>query len=345
MASETKPLSGKIALVAGATRGAGRGIAVALGAAGATVWCSGRTAMGQVGMPGRPETIEQTAELVTAAGGRGIPVRCDHTIEAEVAALVARIGAESGGLDILINDIWGGDDLVDWAKPFWEADMRTAWALIERAIFSHMITARHATPLLLKAERGLIVEITDGETAGYRGHLLYDFVKAGVIRLAYGMAWDLKDTNVTSIAVSPGYLRSEDMLRHFGVTEETWRDGMKKDPFWEQSETPAFVGRAVAALAADPDVKARSGGAYLATHLARDYGFTDVDGRQPAFWISIEKMIEERVAAGGPPDKDERGIGAARYGHIHLDHRRAEQARLYQTRYRLEGLPAPLGPV
>ncbi|MFO1014784.1 MAG: SDR family oxidoreductase [Caulobacteraceae bacterium] len=345
MADGGKPLAGKVALVAGATRGAGRGIAVALGAAGATVWCSGRTAQGQVGMPGRPETIEQTVEMVTAAGGQGIGARCDHTVETDVEGLVARIEAESGGLDILINDVWGGDDLVDWCKPFWEADMKTAWALIERAIFSHMITARYATPLLLKSDRGLIVEITDGETAGYRGHLLYDLVKSSVIRLAYGMAWDLKATNVTSIAVSPGYLRSEDMLRHFGVTEETWRDGMKTDPFWEQSETPTFVGRAIAALAADPNIRARSGGAYLATHLAHDYGFTDVDGRQPAFWISIEKMIEDRVAAGGPVEKDEAGIGAARYGHIHLDHRRSDQARLYQERYRMGDLPAGLRPV
>lgn len=286
----SKPLEGRIALVAGATRGAGRGIAAMLGEAGATVWCTGRSVRGELASGAqRPETIEETAELVSARGGRGIAVRADHTVEADVTALCERIARESGRLDILVNDVWGGDALTEWGKPFWETTAENARVLLERAVFSHMLTSRHALPLLLESDRGLLVEITDGDSFGYRGNVLYDLVKMAVIRLAFTLSLDLRKTRVTSLAVTPGFLRSESMLDHFGVTEANWRDAIAMTPDYVSSETPFFVGRAIAALAADPNVAAKAGRVHSSWILAREYGFTDIDGARPDWGAYFEK--------------------------------------------------------
>lgn len=285
-----KPLEGRIALVAGATRGAGRGIATMLGEAGATVYCTGRSVRGKLASGGdRPETIEETAELVTARGGRGIAVRTDHTVEAEVEALCERIRSESGRLDVLVNDVWGGDALIEWGKPFWETQAESARVLLERAVFSHILTSRHALPLLLESDRGLVVEITDGDSFGYRGNLLYDLIKMAVIRLAFGLSRELRKTRVTALAVTPGFLRSEAMLDLFGVTEENWREGAAHTPDFIASETPYFVGRAVAALAADPNVGSKAGRVWSSWVLSREYGFTDIDGSRPDWGAYFEK--------------------------------------------------------
>jgi NAD(P)-dependent dehydrogenase (short-subunit alcohol dehydrogenase family) len=276
-----KPLEGRIALVAGATRGAGRGIATMLGEAGATVYCTGRSVRGRPATGSRPETIEETAELVTSHGGRGIAIRVDHSVEAEVAALCERIRSEQGRLDVLVNDIWGGDELTEFGPPFWKQSHAKGQLMFERAVFTHLLTSRHAIPLLLEAPRGLLVEITDGDSFGYRGNVWYDLVKMSVIRLAFSLSRELRRTRVTAVAVTPGFLRSEAMLEGFGVTEAHWRDGAKKDPHFIASETPAYVGRAVAALAADPKVASKGGRVLSSWALAREYGFTDLDGSQP----------------------------------------------------------------
>ena len=278
----TGALQGRIAVVAGATRGAGRGIACMLGAAAATVYCTGRSVRGQSATDGRPETIEETAALVTAHGGLGIPVRVDHTVAAEVAALFARIADEQRGqLDILVNDVWGGDSLAEWGLPFWELDLAKGLLMQERAVHSHIITSRFGAPLMVARGQGLIVEVTDGDTPSYRGNLFYDLAKASAIRLAFGMAEELRPHHVAALAVTPGFLRSEAMLDLFGVTEANWQEGARVDPHFIASETPCFVGRAVTALAADPAVMVKSGGAYSSWGLADEYGFTDIDGRRP----------------------------------------------------------------
>lgn len=281
-------LEGKIALVAGATRGAGRGIACMLGEAGATVICTGRSVRGQT--TGRPETIEETAEMVTARGGHGVAIRVDHTNAGEVEALCARVAKEHGRLDVLVNDIWGGDELVEWRKPFWELRADAARTLLERSVLTHMLTSRFAVPLMLE-KGGLVVEITDGDFFGYRGNLYYDLVKMTVIRLAFGMAFDLKKHPVTALALTPGFLRSEAMLDMFGVTEANWRDAAAKDKHFIASETPFFVGRAVAALAADPDVRKKAGRVYSSWDLAKEYGFDDVDGTRPDWGSYFEKAF------------------------------------------------------
>ncbi len=273
-----KKLDNKIALVAGATRGAGRGIACALGEAGATVYCTGRSSKER---PGRlPETIEETAELVTQLGGRGIAVRVDHQIESEVEALISRIEKTSGRLDILVNDIWGGESLMEMSKPFWNLSIENGKKMFDQAVFTHITTSKYAVPLMQKTG-GLIVEVTDGDSFGYRGELFYDLVKMSIIRLAFSMARELKKHKIHALAVTPGFLRSEEMLRLFGVAEEDWRDGVKKDPNWIASETPLFVGRAVASLASDPDIAKKNGRVFSSWNLAREYGFTDRDGSRP----------------------------------------------------------------
>ncbi len=276
-----KPLEGRIALVAGATRGAGRGIAMMLGEAGATVYCTGRSVRGRPATGTRPETIEETAELVTARGGRGIAVRVDHTVESEVAALCARVKSEQGRLDVLVNDVWGGDELSEFGLPFWKLAPEKGRLMLDRGIYSHILTSRYAVPLMLERNQGLIVEITDGDSFGYRGNLFYDLVKLSVIRLAFAMAQELRRHAITAVAVTPGFLRSEAMLDLFGVTETNWREGTKKDPHFIASETPFYVGRAVAALAADPNVTAKNGRVFSSWQLAKEYGFKDEDGRQP----------------------------------------------------------------
>lgn len=275
-----KPIANRIALVAGATRGAGRGIACALGEAGATVYCTGRSVRGRPATGTRPETIEETAELVTARGGRGLAVQVDHLDEAQVRALCERIREESGRLDVLVNDVWGGDELIEFALPFWKLDVSKGRRMVENALWTHVVTSRYAVPLMLE-RGGLVVEVTDGDSFGYRGSLFYDLAKMSVIRLAWDMARDLRRTKVTALAVTPGFLRSEAMLDVFGVTEANWRDGAAKDPNFIASETPAYVGRAVAALAADPEVRAKAGRVFSSWGLAKEYGFADADGRRP----------------------------------------------------------------
>jgi len=282
MSDVPKKLAGKVALVAGATRGAGRAIAVALGAAGATVYCTGRTTRNHTSDIGRRETIDETAEIITHAGGIGIAVQVDHSQEAAVKALVERIADEQQGqLDVLVNDIWGGENLSEWGKPFWEQSIEKGLLLLQRAVFTHIITSRYAVPLMVARERRLVIEITDGDSDNYRGNLVYDLAKASVIRLAMGMASELKPKGITAVALTPGFLRSEQMLDHFGVTEANWRDAIAKDPYFAGSETPYFIGQAVVALASDPQVMTKSGKALATWHLAQEYGFRDADGSQP----------------------------------------------------------------
>ncbi len=292
----TRPLEGKIAVVAGATRGAGRGIACELGEAGATVYCTGRSVRGRPASgKNRPETIEETAEMVTERGGVGLHVQVDHTVPDQVESLFERIKSEQPGLDMLINDVWGGDALTEWGKTFWSHSLDKGLLMIERAVHSHIITSHFGVPLMLDRPSGLIVEITDGNFYGYRGNFFYDFVKTSVIRLAFSMARELRKTNVSAVAVTPGFLRSEEMLEHFGVTEANWQDGAKKDANFIMSETPFFVGRAVAALAADPKVSERTGRVFSSWDLSDEYGFTDVDGRQPHWGRHFEKTYGRRI--------------------------------------------------
>ena len=284
------PLAGRVAVVAGATRGAGRGIAVMLGEAGATVYCSGRSVRGQLHTSGvyanRPETIEETAELVTARGGTGIAVRVDHLVPAEVEALFARVRSEQGRLDVLVNDISEGE-LHDW-QPFWKVSLDKGFRALRQGVHSHIITSHVAAPLMIEQRSGLIVEVGDGDTLGYRQTLFFDLVKTNVSRLAYAMAEELRPHGVAALAISPGFMRTEMMLEHFGVTEATWRDGVKTDPNFIASETPFFVGRAIAALAADPKILEKSGGLYSSWGLAKEYGFTDIDGTQPDIGRQID---------------------------------------------------------
>ncbi|MCL5996671.1 MAG: SDR family oxidoreductase [Chloroflexi bacterium] len=287
----TQVLKGRIAVVAGATRGAGRGIACMLGEAGAIVYGTGRStratrpqrsqAVAPFVLQQRAETIEETAEMVSAYGGVGIAMQVDHTDEAQVRALFERVRAEQGRLDILVNDIWGGDELTEWGKPFWELSIEKGLLMQQRAVHTHIITSRYAVPLMLERRQGLIVEITDGDTPAYRGNLFYDLAKASAIRLAYGVAEELRPHHITALAVTPGFLRSEAMLEHFGVSEANWQEGTQKDPHFIASETPFFVGRAIAALAADPEMMSKTGGAFSSWGLAKEYGYTDIDGRRP----------------------------------------------------------------
>ncbi|GHF90422.1 short-chain dehydrogenase [Kitasatospora xanthocidica] len=301
-ADERRPLAGKVALVAGGTRGGGRGIAVALGAAGATVYVTGRSSAGGRSELDRPETIEGTAEQVTAAGGRGIPVRTDHSRPEEVRDLVGRIAAEQDGrLDLLVNSVWGGDPLTDWEHPLWEQDLDTGLRLLRQAVETHVITSRYALPLMVARGSGLVVEVTDGNTARYRGSFFYDLAKSAVIRLAVAQAAELRPHGVAAVALTPGFLRSEALLEHFGVTEDDWRKGAEQDPNFAHSESPAYLGRAVAALAADPDVMAKTGRALATWGLYREYGFTDADGTQPDFAAHWAANLEEQYGPLGEP--------------------------------------------
>jgi NAD(P)-dependent dehydrogenase (short-subunit alcohol dehydrogenase family) len=254
-----------------------------LGEAGATVYCTGRSVRGspnQTGyFAGRPETIDETAEMVTARGGTGIAVRVDHLVETEVAALFERVRREQARLDVLVNDISEGI-AHEW-KPFWELSLETGFRALRQGVHSHIITNRYAAPLMIEAGRGLIVEVTDGDNLVYRQTLFYDMVKITVNRLAFAMAEDLHQHGVAAVAVTPGFMRTESILEYFGVTETNWRDAGAKDPNFLASETPFFVGRAIAALAADPQLFKKSGGIYSSWGLSREYGFTDVDGARP----------------------------------------------------------------
>ena len=325
------PLQDRVAVVAGATRGAGRGIARMLGTAGATVYCTGRSVQGRPATPGRPETLEETAELVSAEGGHGIAIRADHTIEAEVERLFARVRAEAGRLDVLVNDIWGGDALTEWGTPFWELSTAKGLELLERAVHTHIITSRHGVPLMVERNAGLIVEVTDGDTFGYRGNLFYDLAKNAVARLAYAMAADLRGHNVTALAVTPGFLRSEAVLDHFGVTESNWREAIEKDEYFAESETPCFVGRAIAALAADPDVARKSGGLYSSWELAKEYGFTDVDGRRPEWGSFFLRKVQGIVERDTPPDEMDLFVVRSRLHQAELDPSAAGETERLRT--------------
>jgi len=291
----------------------------------------------------RPETIDETVALIAQAGGRAVAVRVDHTREAEVASLAARVRNEAGRLDVLVNSVWGADPMVDWAQRFWEVDLAKVHAYLDQTLISHVITSRHLAPLMVEANRGLIIEVIDGCFAGYRGHILYDLVKASLARLAYGMAMELAEIGVTALSLSPGFLRSEAVLEHFGVREENWREAIAKDPFFAESETPWLVGRAAAALAADPGVRRKAGLSLFASDLAREYGFTDVDGRVPDFPRLFDAKVKE-IAATPPLDPQGRFLAWARYCQIHQDPARRDLALLLAKALGLEGLGPGLAP-
>ena len=280
--STSLPLKGRVAVVAGATRGAGRGIARALGEAGAVVYCTGRSVRGAPSAYKRPETIEETAEMVEAAGGTGVAVQVDHTVEAEVESLFARVVRERGRLDVVADSVAGEDPLLGRWGAFWQTDLSNGADALRQAILSHLITAKYAAPHMIKKRRGLIVEVTEGDTIfGGGGNAISDVVKSSLKGFAARMAGELRTRRVAAVSITPGFLRSESMLGHFGVAEGNWRDAGKKDPNFLESESPLFVGRAVAALAADPKVLERSGDVLSSWELARSYGFTDYDGRRP----------------------------------------------------------------
>jgi NAD(P)-dependent dehydrogenase (short-subunit alcohol dehydrogenase family) len=296
------PLEGKVALVAGATRGGGRGIAVALGEAGATVYATGRTTRERRSEIDRPETIEETAELVTAAGGEGIPVGVDHLEPAQVAALVERIDSEQGRLDVLVNDIWGAEHLFKFNTPLWEHDLGNGLRLLRLAIDTHLITSHHALPLLTREPGGLLVEVTDGTAAynadHYRVNAFYDLAKTSVIRMAWGLAQELGEHGGTAVALTPGWMRSELMLEHHSVSESNWREATERTPHFCISESPRYVGRAVAALAGDPVVSRWNGQSLSSGQLAQVYGFTDVDGTRPDCWRYMVEVVEAGGSAG-----------------------------------------------
>jgi NAD(P)-dependent dehydrogenase (short-subunit alcohol dehydrogenase family) len=290
------PLNGKVALVAGATRGAGRGIAIELGAAGATVYVTGRTTRTQRSEYNRPETIEETAELVNNAGGRGIAVQVDHLDPDQVQALIARIENEQGRLDILVNDVWGAEYLAQWNVPVWEHSLERGLRMLRLAIDTHIITSHFALPLLIRNKNGLVIEITDGTAEyndkNYRLSLFYDLAKTSVIRMAQSLAHELSPYKCTAIAVTPGWMRSEIMLDHYGVKEENWRDATVKEPHFIISESPRFVGRAVAALAGDSEAARWNGHSVSSGKLAQVYGFYDLDGSQPDCWLYLVEVQE-----------------------------------------------------
>jgi NAD(P)-dependent dehydrogenase (short-subunit alcohol dehydrogenase family) len=294
-------LAGKVALVAGGSRGAGRGIAVQLGAAGATVYVTARTSGTQRSEMDRPETIEETAALVDQAGGTGIAVRVDHLVPDEVEALVARIRDEQGRLDVLVNDIFGATT-IEWDATVWESSLDIGLRMLRLSIDTHAITSHFAIPLLLEHSGGLVVEVTDGtdeyNDANYRVSFFYDLCKAAVNRMAFALAHELGPRGATAVSLTPGWLRSEAMLEAYQVTEDTWRDATKIQPHFAISESPAFVGRAVAALAADPDVARWNGQSLSSGELAKVYGFTDLDGSQPDAW----RYLVEVQDPGKPAD-------------------------------------------
>ncbi|GAA1656282.1 SDR family oxidoreductase [Actinoplanes couchii] len=250
----------------------------------------------------RPETIEETAELVTAAGGTGIAVQVDHLVPEQVRALVERIDAEQGRLDVLVNDIWGGEQLFSWDEKLWEHDLDKGLRILRLAIDTHILTSHYALPLLIRRPGGLVVEMTDGtleyNSANYRVSFFYDLAKTAVLRMAFAQSKELAEHAGTAVALTPGWLRSEMMLEHYGVTEENWRDALTAEPHFAISETPAYVGRAVAALAADPEVARWNGQSLSSGQLAQVYGFTDLDGSRPDAW----RYLVEVQDTGKPAD-------------------------------------------
>ena len=303
--STPRPLTGRIALVAGATRGAGRGIARMLGEAGATVYCTGRSSRDSGGpaagvYAGRPERIEDTAALVDDAGGRGIAVRVDHASAAEVAALAERVATDHGGLDLLVIDFWGDYAPVAFGTPFWEIPEAAARTTLEGTLWPHLLTLRALVPVLRRdatATPPLVVEVAEGTELYYRGHLYYDLAATTRLRLTYALAEELAPRGIVVVGVCPGYMRTEHALDAFGVTEATWRSAATGDAGWLQSESPAFVGRAVAALAGDPNVRARAGRTFSSGELARDYGIDDLDGSRPDFGAYFREHVGEAPLA------------------------------------------------
>lgn len=289
-------LQGKVAAVTGATRGAGRAIAVELGAAGATVFVGGRSTRERKSPINRDETIEETAELVTAAGGRGVAVRCDFTDPADVDAFRDRVEAEADGrLDVLVDDVWGGEQDTRFGV-FWEQDLEKQLGMWRNSVQAHLVTLHRLLPLLIRRPGGLLVEVTDGDDDEYYAQsLAYDSVKVAIRRFGTVMAKELEAFGGTSVAVTPGFLRSEQMLEHFGVTEENWRDAIAKEPHYAMSETPHYVGRGIAALAADPDRHRFTGRALASWTLMREYGFTDLDGSRPDWGRWYEEVFKAGV--------------------------------------------------
>ncbi len=296
-----KTLQDKVALVAGATRGAGRGIAVELGSAGAIVYVTGRTTRQSRSEYNRPETIEETAELVTASGGVGIAVPTDHLEHVQVERLVDKIRQQHGQLDVLVNDIWGGEMLAG-NQPIWEHSLENGLRMLRLAVETHLITSHFALPLLIKKRGGLLVEVTDGtdeyNRKTYRASTFYDLAKVSINRLGWSQAQELKPFGCTAVSLTPGWMRSEIMLEHYGVTEANWHDATAKEPHFVISESPYFVGRAVAHLAADPALARWNGQSLSSGQLAQIYGFTDLDGSRPDCW----RYIQEVQDAGKPAD-------------------------------------------
>src|SRR5215471_14788198 len=305
-------LKGRVALVAGATRGVGRGTALALGEAGATVYCTGRSTRTKPTkkspvrrLPseyylGRPETIEVTAEMVTARGGQGIAVVVDHLEAGQVEALMARIRKEQGKLHVLVNDISESAEH-EFGKTFWQLDLEKGFAMFRNGIHTHILTSHFAAPLLIETAKtattpGLIVEIGDGDSYTYRGNLMFDLVKTTVIRLAFAMARELRKKNIAAVALTPGFLRSEVMLEKFGVTEANWQDAVKKIPDYAESETPLYAGRAIACLAADPSLMKKSGRVFSSWSLSDEYPFCDADGRRPHWGRHFDKAYDTSMS-------------------------------------------------
>jgi NAD(P)-dependent dehydrogenase (short-subunit alcohol dehydrogenase family) len=296
-------LAGRVALVSGATRGGGRGIAVALGEAGATVYATGRSTRERRSEIDRPETIEETAEMVTAAGGEGIAVPVDHLDPGQVSALVERIDSEHGRLDVLVNDIWGAEHLFEWNTPVWEHDLENGLRLLRLAIDTHLITSHYALPLLVRRPGGLVVEVTDGTAAynadHFRVNLFYDLAKTSVTRIAWGLAQELRSHEGTAVALTPGWMRSEQMLENHGVSESNWRDATERSPHFCISESPRYVGRAVAALAGDAELSRWNAQSLSSGQLAQVYGFTDLDGTRPDCWRYMVEVVEREGAPAG----------------------------------------------
>lgn len=288
-------LSGKVAVVAGATRGAGRGIARALGELGATVYCTGRSSGKARSDMNRPETIEETAAMVTAAGGQGIAIRVDHSVRAEVDDLARTVEAQYGRIDLLVNDIWGGDDLIDWSIPFYESDVDRGLSAMHRSIDTHLITSRAFTPMMVRQGHGRIIEITDGTDYSYRGNVYYSMIKTTIIHMAFALDAALMEKGIRALPVTPGFLRSEWMLDNFGVSEANWKDGVKKEPHFIASETPLFVGRAIAALAAEPDWSPYIGRAWASWTLSDVFDITDADGEWPHWGRYYEKTFGKQI--------------------------------------------------
>jgi NAD(P)-dependent dehydrogenase (short-subunit alcohol dehydrogenase family) len=299
---DREALRGSVAVVAGATRGAGRGIAAALGEAGATVVCTGRSS--RTGSTpsdyDRPETIEETAELVTDLGGKGISAVVDHLDRDQVEGLAGSLRREHGHIDVLVNDIWGAELLkggpTDWNTPIWELDLDDGLRILRLAIDTHLITSHHLLPLLVDEPGGLLVEVTDGtaqhNASRYRISVFYDLAKVAVNRLAFSQGHELEPFGATAVAITPGWLRSEMMLDNFGVSEENWRESDSAPPDFGLSESPRYVGRAIVALASDPNRARWNQQSVDSGRLAREYGFTDVDGSRPDIWRFIEEVRE-----------------------------------------------------